>query len=93
MSSEAVPLSVETMRNGDMRHFVVVYDRRSGLKDLQRFSADRHADAVDTRYELEDEYRDDPHVEVVLLSAASEDVIRHTHGRYFKTFAELATLD
>jgi hypothetical protein len=85
-------LAAGTTRD-EVRHFVVVYDRRSGLKDIRRYEAEQHAEAVNMRYRLEDRYRDDTKIEVVLLSAASEEVIRHTHGRYSKTLAELATFD
>jgi hypothetical protein len=89
----AVALGVGSTRDDDMRHFVVVYDRRFGLRDIQRFTDEEHDQAVKTWFALEDEHRDESDLEVVLLSAASEDVIRHTHGRYFKTLAELATLE
>jgi hypothetical protein len=38
---------------------------------------------------LEREHRLEPHIEVVLLGARSEDVLKRTHARYFKTVREL----
>lgn len=77
-----------------MSHFLLVYDRRHGrLRHMQRFEDKEHEAAVEARFACEDETRDEPDVEVVLLSGTSEAALRRTHGRYFKTLAELATID
>jgi hypothetical protein len=52
-------------------------------------AAERRDDALARRFDLEREYRLEPHIEVVLLYARSQDVLRRTHARYFKTVQEL----
>ncbi len=42
------------------------------------------------RFEEETRHKDDPDVEVVLLTATSRDALTRTHARYFKTVPELA---
>ena len=55
----------------------------------ERFADVDRAKALERRFELERTY---PDYEVVVLGAESEDAIRRTHGRYFKSFDELLTL-
>jgi hypothetical protein len=72
-----------------VQHFVLVYDQRLGrlVADVEVFG---DSDAgMQRRFELERKFRDDPKIEVVMLSASSEEQIRRTHSRYFKTTAEL----
>jgi hypothetical protein len=77
-----------------MSHFLLVYDRRTGhLRTVRRFAEDQHEAAVDARFTCEEMTRDEPDVEVVLLSARSERALKRTHGRYFKSLAELAKID
>lgn len=74
-----------------MSHFLLVYDRRAGrLRELERFADDEHEAAVEARFRCEDMTRDEPDVEVVLLSGTSEQALWRTHGRYFKSLSELA---
>ncbi len=42
------------------------------------------------RFRAEAEFRGRPEIEIVALSAESEDDLKRTHGRYFFTLAELA---
>ncbi len=72
-----------------MRSFLLVYDRARGtLLEAVEYGAGERTRALRDRFrkELEVRGRD---VEVVLLSAASLDALRKTHGRYFKTPSEL----
>ncbi len=76
-----------------VKSFLLVYDRRAGKLLLDReFGVSERDEALRQRFELEHRYRTDPNIEVVVLTAASRQVIEHTHGRYFKTIEELADL-
>lgn len=76
-----------------MKSFLLVYDRRAGKLLLDReFSESERDEALRQRFELEHQYRTDPNIEVVVVTAASREVVEHTHGRYFKTIEELAEL-
>lgn len=72
-----------------VRQFVLVYDQRLGrlVAPIEEF-ADSQA-GMARRYELERKHRDEPNIEVVMLGAESEDQIRRTHSRYFKSVGEL----
>lgn len=73
-----------------MNYFVVVYDRLSGESSVLRtFSAEERAQAMQNRFELEDEFKDRPNVEIVVLGADSQDSLMRTHSRYFKTAREM----
>ena len=76
-----------------MKHFLIVYHRKRGqilLGPDEYAEADSHA-ALRRRIALEEQYLTDPEVEVVVLSGASLDHLKFSHGRYFKTIAELAS--
>lgn len=71
--------------------FLIEYDRAKGtVEDFQTFEESQRQVAQDTRLELELwlNERGVEH-EVVILDAPNEEALRHTHGRYFKTLAEL----
>ncbi len=75
-----------------MAYFVLVYDRTRGaiVVGPEAFAdVDREA-ALRRRFELEETWRTNGDVEVVVLGGSSETQIRNTHGRYFKDLAELA---
>jgi hypothetical protein len=71
-----------------VKHFLVVYDRPT--QDLVRFIefASSHQ-ALAARFEAEREFETEPQVEIVVLSASSEGIVRRTHARYFETLTEL----
>lgn len=70
-----------------MRHYLIVYDRSDGeIVLLQRFSDPQEALARRFAYERYAK----PSEEVVVLSGASLEAVRRTHGRYFYTVRELA---
>ncbi|HST42448.1 MAG TPA: hypothetical protein VLK58_23210 [Conexibacter sp.] len=72
-----------------MSHFLLVYDRTVGqLMRQQEFATS--VDAMQARFSAEAEFRGHPEIEIVALSAASEEDLKRTHGRYFFTLAELA---
>jgi hypothetical protein len=69
-----------------VKHFLLVYDRPTG--DLVQFRefAD-YGDALNERFRLE-RVRTNPHHEIVVLSAESQDNLKRTHSRYFKSVEE-----
>jgi hypothetical protein len=75
----------------DSMLFLIQYHRRAGkLVRLERFATSQRAEASQARLDLEIELRHRGlNHEVVILEAASEEVLRKTHGRYFLGMREL----
>ena len=67
-------------------HSLLVYDlRHQALRSQQAFAK---ADEAMIAYQrLEQQYRADPEIEIVLVGADSIDTIRQTHGHYFEGVA------
>ncbi len=74
--------------------FLIEYDRPSGkIVEMQKFDNAAKHEAEDARLELELRLnREGIEHEVVILDAPNEEAVRRTHGRYFKTLAELAKI-
>lgn len=72
-----------------MRHFLIVFSRPEGELVEPVRAYDDAAAAFRDRFERERRYREMPAIEVVVLSAESEDAIRQTHARYFLSTSEL----
>lgn len=73
-----------------MSTFLVEYDPESGRVDLHEYPhADRERAQADLLEREKRNARDRVHREVVLLEAESQEALRVTHGRYFKTLREL----
>jgi hypothetical protein len=73
------------MARGKTIHFLITYDRsKRRMVDMERYRDGKKA--VDLYGERERQYADQPHMEVVLLGADSEDAIRATHPTYFRDF-------
>lgn len=72
-----------------MSYVLIAYDKDAGVI-IDRVEFDDRDLALAARFERERRERHRPGLEIVLLNAASEDDLRATHGRYFKTPAELA---
>lgn len=71
-----------------MAHFLLVYDRDAGrLIRQQQFDAD--SEALQARFDAEREFRGRPEVEIVALTADSEEDLRRTHARYFLDLGQL----
>jgi hypothetical protein len=72
--------------------FLIEYDRPSGtIVQMRAFENGSRQVAEDTRLNLELSLnRQGVEHEVVLLDAPNEEALRHTHGRYFQSVAELA---
>ena len=72
-----------------MAHFLLIYDRDAGrLVRQEQYGSS--AEAMQARFAAEREFAGQEQVEVVALTAESEEALRRTHGRYFLTLAELA---
>ncbi len=72
-----------------MSSFLIRYDRRTGHVEVQQYGgADGRRRALAGRIQAEQDRASDD-LEVVVLSAASLEELRRTHGRYFKTAREL----
>jgi hypothetical protein len=73
-----------------MKHFLIMYDRAATqLVQLREFADTDRGLALEERFRLEREHRDDTDLEIVVLDAPDRATIEKTHGRYFKTLAEL----
>ena len=74
-----------------MNYFLIVYDISAGeIVTLKRFGERQRSLALSKRFARELVERDRRNIEVVLLSAESEDELRRTHSRYFESSAQLA---
>lgn len=71
--------------------FLIEYNRPQGrLVTFQRFQDSERLEAQNARLDLElDLNRRRVNHEVVLLEAASENAVRRTHRRYFKTLRQI----
>ena len=72
-----------------MMYFLLRYDRSSGqllFMDSFRDSAQ----ARDRRYAMEFAYAHELTIEILVLGAESEEALRRTHSRFFRTLPELA---
>lgn len=74
-----------------MTYFVVVYDRPRGhlVNEPERFPVTARSAAMERRFALERQYVRETDYEIVVLAGESEEAIRRTHGRYFKSMDEL----
>lgn len=71
-----------------MKHFVLIFDRRSGRVLREEEFTDARA-AMYERFAAERLHRGNPDVEVVVLGAESAEALRNTHARYFQDVAAL----
>ncbi|HSV66033.1 MAG TPA: hypothetical protein VLJ59_09045 [Mycobacteriales bacterium] len=72
------------------RSFLLVYDRSAG-RLLSLVEHPTRAGALQARFDTEKQHRHDTSIEVVVLTAASEQVLHRTHARYFKDVGQLAS--
>ena len=72
-----------------MENFLVIYNRRTGESDVREFPAGCGRAAVRERFNQERLHRDDPDVEVVVLSSSSRAELMKTHSRYFRTAEQI----
>ena len=71
-------------------HFLLVFDRANSHL-LSETHFDDHRKALEERFRAERMHRDNPDIEVVVLSAESKEALRLTHARYFQTVSSLAS--
>jgi hypothetical protein len=69
-----------------MSHFLLIFDRRNRHADVEQLS---DGDIVGRLLKAEARLKEEPWLEVVLLTAADEDDLRRTHSRYFESIDEL----
>lgn len=73
----------------DMPNFLLIFNRRTGQRsELREF--EEYQDAMQARFAAEREHRQEPDVEVVVLTARSEQELRATHSRYFQSTRDVA---
>lgn len=63
-------------------NFLLVYDRTQGKLIVQRPYSDP-VEAVSAYEQMEEKYRDDKNMEIVLVGADSIETVMLTHGNYF----------
>lgn len=72
----------------DVKHFLLIFERPARKLRLEAF--DNADDALRERFRAERLHRDSPDVEIVVLTADSEDALHRTHARYFSSVSDLA---
>jgi len=77
-----------SLRVQGVAHFLIVFDRAHG-RLLREEVFEDNRDALQERFRAERLHRADD-VEVVVLTADSEEALRRTHARYFNSLSELA---
>lgn len=71
------------MSNDKIQHFILVFDRREGrLVDQVDFGT-RSKAAVEKYEELEELYRNEAHMDIVLVGSDSIETVKVTHANYF----------
>ena len=65
-----------------MKHFLIVYNRRTGERKMTEYA--ESTQAIRARLEAESQ-NSNPDVEIVVIGAASLDDLKVTHSRYFTT--------
>lgn len=73
-----------------VKYFLVVYEKKKGLRDLSVFYENERDLAATRLHECEEAYLRAPQFEVVLLGGESLSAVMLTHGRYFYPASELA---
>lgn len=71
-----------------MNSYLVQYNRRTRHLQVQVFTGQDRPQAIRERLRLE-RLRTDSDLEIVVLNSNSEDDLRVTHSRYFKSPTEL----
>jgi hypothetical protein len=69
------------------QYFLLIYDQSRRKVDVEEFAADAQRAALEYA-EREQQYRDRPEIEVVLVGADSLDTVKKTHSHYFSDSPE-----
>lgn len=73
--------------------FLLEYDRPTGrLRNERAFADDQIESANAARLAAELDFAGSPRVEIVIIRSHSREEMIRTHGRYFKSFAELSRI-
>jgi hypothetical protein len=73
-----------------VHRYLIIYDRKlSDIIEIRDF--DDSKAALSARLEAESTYSDRPEVEIVVLTARSQEALRGTHLRYFEKFGWMAS--
>ena len=70
-------------------HFLLIYDRLAGQL-VRKTEFAQAVEALNARFAAEQEFAGRVDIEIVSLTADSEEDLRRTHARYFLTLDELA---
>ncbi len=79
------------MSPADIKHFLIVYDIPSSRADVRPYGTD-YDGALEAYEQAEQDARDHPNLEVVLLGADSLETIKRTHSSYFQTHESFEAL-
>lgn len=66
-----------------VQHFLVIYDIPAGQAEVSPFGND-YRSALAAYEDAEQQHRDDPDIEVVLLGSDSAATLERTHSSYFQ---------
>jgi hypothetical protein len=72
------------MSEGDIKHFLVVYDLAEGRAKVESFGAD-YDRALEAYAQAEQDLENRKSFDIVLLGADSVETIKRTHSSYFHT--------
>jgi hypothetical protein len=71
------------MSDTRINHFLVIYDIENAMAHVEPFELD-YERALEAYSKAEEEYRENPNVEVVLLGSDSLETLERTHSSYFE---------
>ncbi len=72
------------MTETDIQHFLIIYDINVGKARVQPFGDD-YDGALTAYAKAEQELRETPNLEIVLVGADSIETVERTHSSYFHT--------
>jgi hypothetical protein len=72
------------MAETEIQHFLIVYDIRAGKAKVTTFG-DNYDEALAAYANAEEDVRDDPNLDIVLVGADSIETVERTHSSYFHT--------
>ena len=71
------------MSLGSIQPFILVFDRRAGHLVEQLEFGTKSQVALDRYEQLEEQYRHEPHMDIVLVGSGSIETVKITHANYF----------
>lgn len=74
---------MNSLKSAKIQHFILVFDRKAGrMVDQLDFGVEARQ-AVAKYEELEEQYRHDSHMDIVLVGSDSIETVKVTHANYF----------